>query len=391
MTKSFADLCEELHLSPQFEHKSQLDTLENWCLQNMSQDLRVTGQHAERYTEYLALAKVYLDDFLANVPQNLAETVTKFGHLNAIQYAAECGYDQFISKQQPLPDEVINAGDSNDMTALHKGAVEGHVFTVLALLSKGADPAVSNKQKQAPARSALFVPILHDDGLIARKQSIFLTLLELHPNFLTQHDKDGNTTLHQMAAHGFVQIMEQVLNTNPTLAFLKNNAGLYPVHTAILNQQSGALNQLLKIEGVAAQGDSKNRAPLHYAARYGTMEMVKACYLATKDIDITDHADKTPLIWAAQAGNQDALELLIKNGATVTAADYEGYTILHHAIIAQNETMVRWIANNTPDELLNQTDAEGHSPLFHAQQSKNKTIEEVLLAKGAVDIQVLRY
>ena len=391
MTKSFADLCEELHLSPQFEHKSQLDTLENWCLQNMSQDLRVTGQHAERYSKYLALAKIYLDDFLANVPQNLAETLANFGHLNAIQYAAECGYNHFISKQSTLPGDLINEGDINGMTALHKSAVEGHVFSVRALLDKGADPTVSNKLKQAPARSALFVPILHDDGVIARKQSIFLTLLESHPDVLTEHDKDGNTALHQMASHGFVQIMEQVLNTNPTLASLKNNAGLYPVHTAILNQQSGALNLLLNIEGVASQGDSKNRVPLHYAVRYGTLDMVKACYLATKDINITDNADKTPLIWAAEAGNQVALESLIKNGAAVTVTDDKGYTILHHAIIAQNETMVRWIANNTADELLNQIDAEGYSPLFHAQQGMNKTIEEVLLARGAVDVQVLRY
>jgi ankyrin repeat protein len=218
-----------------------------------------------------------------------------------------------------------------------------------------------------------------------------MALIDSRPEVLGQHDRDGNTALHQMASHGFEQIIEQVLCLNPRLAFLKNNASLYPVHTAILNQQSGSLKQLLKIDGVATLSDSKERVPLHYAARYGTPDMVDQCCLATRDIDITDKADKTPLIWAAETGNQDALEFLLAKGATVTAADYEGYTILHHAVIAQNESMVRWIVANTPNELLNQPDAEGHSPLFHAQNSKNRDIEEILLNKGAINAQTMRY
>lgn len=391
MAMSFAELCEELHLSPRIEQESQIIALENWCLQNISQDLHVTGQNAERYTEYLALAKTFLDDFLAYIPQNLAQKSPKFGHLNAIQYAAEHGYDQFITTLPALTDGLINEGDINGMTALHKSATEGHLFTVHALLNKGANAAVSNKQKQFPIQSALFVPILHEDGLIERKKHIFMALFDSQPELIGECDHDGNTVLQRMASHGFDDIMAIVLQINPTLASVKNHASLYPVHTAILNQQAAALNQLLKIDGVAALRDSKKRVPLHYAARYGTRDMVEQCCLATNDINITDNAQKTPLIWAAKAKNQEALELLIQKGAIVTAADYEGYTILHHAVIAQNAFMVRWIVANTPDELLNQVDAEGHSPLFHAQNGKNRDIEEILLSNGAIDVQMLRY
>lgn len=392
MTISYEKLCDDLHLTPNFEQKAQLDALETWCHEHISRDVRYRmGNDETRYARYLNLAKSWYDDFLAYVPQNISQKVQPFGNLNAIQYAASHGYDQFIHNQHTLPDGVLDEGDVNGMTPLHNSAVEGHVFTVRVLLDKGADANKTNRRKQFPIQSALFVPVLHDDGLLERKASIFQDLLSLASDAINMPDKDGNTMLHSMAEHGFEALATEVLTLAPDLALLQNNASLYPVHTAILNHQFGVLRQLLDIEDVARLCDSKKRAPLHYAARYGTIEMVETCCLATNDIDIRDDADNTPLLWAAKAEKLGILEFLLGRGADASATDDQGYSILHHAVNEQNEAMVRLIVEKASHELLNQPDSEGYSPLYYAQNGDNKVIEELLISNGASNAERLRY
>ena len=378
MAMTFNDLSDKLQLTPVYEQEAQLKALASWCHNNISRDISYEGSDAEQYLQYFSLAVTYLDDFLTSLPQNVAQKIPEIGGVTAIQFAAENGYDQFIANHSSIPEDVLDEGDRYGMTPLHKSAIEGYTYTVKALLDKGANPKKTNAQKQYPINSVLFVPMLYEDGLIERKEMIFKDLFASAPDIVNQHDKDGNTVMHQMAAHEFDAVMSWLLSSNPELAFLKNNASLYPVHTAILNQQIAALNLLLDIDGVAALGDAEKRVPLHYAARYGTAEMVERCWQATDDINIRDVADKTPLLWAAEADNKDALEILMKHGADATLVDYQGYTILHYAVSAGNEPMVRWIVANAPKALLNQTDSEGHSPLFLAQKAGNTGIAELL-------------
>lgn len=392
MTTNFKELCRDLNLTSHFEQKTQLDALENWCYAHISRDVRYCrGNDETRYACYLNLAKSWYADFLAYVPQNISQKMQQFGNLNAIQYAACHGYDQFISSQQAFLDGVLDEGDANGMTPLHMSAVNGYLFTVCALLDNGADAKTANRRKQSPIQSALFVPVSHDDELLKRKASIFQKLLASTPDVINMPDQDGNTMLHNMAEHGFEAITAEVLTKAPGLALLQNKASLYPVHTAILNHQFGVLRQLLDIDNVALLCDSNKRVALHYAACYGTVEMVEACCLATNDINIRDDADNTPLLWAAKADKQDILEYLLEQGADVNATDYQGYSILHHAVSEQNEAMVALIVTKVPDELLNQRDSEGHSPLYHAQNGENKAIEELLINKGASNMERLRY
>ena len=378
MTMTFNELCDKLQLTPVYEQEAQLKALASWCHNHISQDIRYEGSDAEQYLQYFSLAVTYLDDFLTSLPHNNAQKIPGIGDITAIQFAAENGYDRFIANQSSIPDNVLDEGDRYGMTPLHKSAIEGYAYTVKALLDKGANPKKTNAQKQYPVNSALFVPMLYEDGLIERKEIIFKDLFASAPDVVNHHDKDGNTVMHQMAAHEFGALMSWLLGSNPELAFLKNNASLYPVHTAILNQQIAALNLLLDIDAVAALGDAEKRVPLHYAARYGTADIVERCCLATDDINIRDNADKTPLLWAAEAGNQDALDVLMYQGADATLADYQGYTILHYAVKAGNEPIVRWIVANAPKALLNQADSEGHNPLFLAQKAGNTSIAELL-------------
>lgn len=72
---------------------------------------------------------------------------------------------------------------------------------------------------------------------------------------------------------------------------------------------------MLKLKGVAELRDDKGQSPLHYAAQRGSKDMVLACCLVTQDIDILDHQHRTPLRCAAETGNNEAIDVLIRMGA----------------------------------------------------------------------------
>ncbi|MBI2785263.1 MAG: ankyrin repeat domain-containing protein [Legionella longbeachae] len=371
MSITFNTLCKELELSPSFENESQLSTLESWCQAHVSQDICFQGDSKTRYSQYYELASNYLDNFLVHLPNNLASKITYFDDCTPIHYAAIQGYDHFIANQSDLTKNILNETDAYGMTALHKAAIQGYLFTVKALLAKGASVDIPNSRKQYPLHSALFLPILHEKALIKKKETIFRTLLAIAPHLLLVHDCDGNTALHHMAEQGFVPILSEVLQKNEKLAFVKNKASLYPIHTAILNNQPQVVDVLLAIEGVSSLGDGQNRIPLHYAARYGNSTIIQSCCRATSNINCQDSERKTPLLWAAIAENQEALEILIQHGADITLSDYENKNILHYAVISQNQAIVQWIINNLDNALLNQPDNQGKKPLDYEQNSYN--------------------
>lgn len=344
MAISFDDLCKKLKLPKAYQKEENLHAIETWCHANVSQDLHPSGSPEDKYREYLAFAENYLDNFLVNLPEDFTKKVASYGDISAIHYAAQQGYDRFIENTDIT--KGINQGDANGMTPLHKAAIEGHYFTVQALVHQGADVHKMDKQKQLPIQRALFVPIIFDNSSIANKEKIFHVLFPLTPEIATHVDTDGNSIMHLLATNGFNSLTSAVLAEYEKLAFVGNNASNYPINSAILNNQLNIANTLLAIKGVAELKDQEERLPLHYAARYGSAEMVQSCCSATADINSKDGQDRTPLLWAAEAGNLDALTTLIANGANPELTDYSGRSILDIAKNESHEELVTWIRNN---------------------------------------------
>lgn len=242
--------------------------------------------------------------------KNVTARIPEYDHLNAVQYAAKQGYDRILTNKMVAKDPRLNNPDANGMTPLHLSAIQGHVFTTLALLAKGADPTRVNHQNSLPIHSALFVPMFHDKQLIERKEKIFEMLYSSTQKAVDHRDSSGNTLLHLIVTHTFPSILEKILEEHPELLFLKNHASQYPIHIAILNRQIKPVSTLLAMEGVAFLVDNQGRTPLHYAACYGNAEMVQRCLDATPNWVIQDAEGKTAYDLAREYNNQDALIVL---------------------------------------------------------------------------------
>lgn len=316
MKITFNELCKTFALTEDGSERSR-HVLEYWCTNHVSSDLPYGGTPAEKYAQEMDLVKHYLDVFLPNVPKDLSKHVAGLDNQTALQYAASLGYDHFIH-DTPCTQTLLDEPDTRGMTPLHVAATKGYVHTLTVLLAKGANPRTLNFQAEHPIHQALFVPMLHDEAFIPKKQKILHRLITQAPDTMAHKDNRGDTIFHLMAAQGWTSFMSQLLETHPEGAFYQNNHSHYPIHTAILNNACDVAKTLLAIDKVPLLTDAKQQTPLHYAARYGSKDMVQCCSRFTPDVHCEDNEGKTPLELATDANNTEALQILLERGATYT-------------------------------------------------------------------------
>ncbi|KTD54692.1 ankyrin repeat domain-containing protein [Legionella quateirensis] len=382
-------LCEQLGVNSTSSEEHKLHLLESWCLEHVSTDMRMnTGTINERYTQYLELAQNYLEHFAPYIPQNLNIPVPEFEGKTTIEAASYFGLDRVLVSLAPSS-ELVNTPNSFGLTPLHIAAIEGNFNTAHTLLNLGADPAKRNNQLQMPVFNALQLPVLYEDELRENKIKIYRLLKETAPETVNNQDSNGDTVLQKMAIHNFSSLMNEVLSTNPNLAYIKNNHSHYPIHTSILNNTIICAGILLRDKEMAQVADSKGRVPLHYAARYSGADMVALCSEASTIIDPVDFEGKTPFMLAAEVGNLAAMQALLDHGANVQLTDNQGYTALHLAVYQRAKSAVRWLLEHTKIDV-NAVDPHHQTALSMSERAGTDELSELLLNSGAISSMTLR-
>jgi len=157
-------------------------------------------------------------------------------------------------------------------------------------------------------------------------------LIELGAD-VTARNRDGKTALHLAAAY------------NTDLALLGrgvhdiDNKGRTALHYVAGSDCTAPLStQTLLDAGSCPRGrDQDGRTPLHFAAQAGN---ANALYILTNhlhqqqpriSVDIRDYGGRTPLHDAAQSGNYATVKCLINAGADVHKKTFRGWTPLHSA------------------------------------------------------------
>jgi uncharacterized protein len=381
LPKDFKALSDELKLNDLTSIEEKSYALKAWCQAYISSDIDFTGDN-DAYEKFQELATVYLEDFLPEVPKDIAQIVPLFEGKTALEVATSNGFDRFIASLSNVS-EAINTPNRYGMSLLHLAASNGFVNTVNQLLAQGANPMAENSQGQLAIHSALFVPMLHEDNLIERKIDIFKQLQKSAPNSVLKKDGSDTTVMHLMASQGFSSLLDDLMKSNPGLISIPNNLGHYPIHTAILNDKKACVELLLSNDAVSSQKDSKKRTPLHYAGRYANKEMVILCAKKAKDIDARDYQGHTPLMLAVLAGNLQAVQALIGSGARSELTDGQGNGLLHLAVTSGNLATLTWLVEHTNIDI-NLQNHDKQSPLSFCDVGEPKeTLKSFLQEQGA--------
>jgi ankyrin repeat protein len=218
----------------------------------------------------------------------------------------------------------VNTKGVGGMTPLHRAAREGHKETVEFLITNSAD--------------------------------------------VNAKDKTGRVPLHRAARQGHKEVAELLINKDADVN-AKSESGLFkgqtPLDEAIKRKRTELADLLRKHGG--------KYGSITVAAKVGDVEALREFLAAGVDASALG-----PLSAAASGGHKRFVELLIANGADVTAKNKYGSTPLHTA--ATREIAELLITNGAD---INAKINDGSSPLLAAAMKGHKEVAKLLIAKGA--------
>ena len=129
-------------------------------------------------------------------------------------------------------------------------------------------------------------------------------------------------------------------------------------------------------------GEGSRHLNLYEAAESGDIEAVKQHLADGTDIELKcTGCGSTALGHAAKHGHNEIAELLIENGADVSAKSLEGLTPLHFAALAGHKEIAELLIAKGAE--VNAKDGDGWTPLYYPAAKGHKEIVELLIGKGA--------
>lgn len=369
-----------------------------------------------------------------------------------------CPYDAYLKRRLPLhiaaflghrsavlqlledPDTNIMAVDDLGYTALHLAASQGSEPVVQLLLEKGAEIS---------ATARFGVTVLHE-AVKAGHESVVRLLLEKGAD-ISAVGSNGWTTLHLALAAGVSESLVKLLldkgaNASAVVVddrpsgwagyqrgrmgrFLELVRGWTALHFAALGGSESVVRLLLeKGAGISTIG-SNDETALHVAVAVpsGSESLVKLLLERGADVSarayqwIPDGINKwteegqsaemaagsgwTTLHFAALRGSESLVQLLLENGADISAADKNGQTALHVAaeIPGGNGSLIRLLLDKGADisarikldpsreagarakwrETVGLGPEIGWTALHFAAERENESLVQLLLEKGA--------
>ncbi|KAL9095584.1 MAG: hypothetical protein Q9165_002016 [Trypethelium subeluteriae] len=195
------------------------------------------------------------------------------------------------------------------------------------------------------------------------------------------------TPLHVSAFHGLHLAVAYYLDMDDTDADSVRGA-LTPLQIAVEEGYPLVVDLLLKRNNVnpnrvcsinCAYQMFSLASPLQLAAWIGDLALVKSLVSCSRiDMDLATY-QPTALTVAATRRHWSVVQLLTLRGASVNSRGYDGRTALHHAIVANEEIMVRLLLQRE-DIRLNLKDEDGLSPLHLAITQQHYKISKMLLS-----------
>ena len=186
-----------------------------------------------------------------------------------------------------------------------------------------------------------------------------------------------------------MEALEQILLAYPRTVdvnaeFQRGHIQLISLHVAVQNFNLKAVNWLLAAGAHGGAKDFLGNTPLHYACSSDvSLDIIKALLIAGADARNEKNCKgETPLFAVCRNRNSEALDLLVKHGASVSLVNNSGDTLLH---VASRNCVENKIANilieNGAD--VEAKDEKRRTPLHIASSYGNAKITKLLLENGA--------
>ncbi|XP_067685768.1 ankyrin-3-like [Haliotis asinina] len=211
---------------------------------------------------------------------------------------------------------------------------------------------------------------------------VFQLLIDRAADTSAKDDTD-KTILHWACEGGNVEIVKDLLTQYTVDINSNDRKGMTPMLLAAYRGKSDVLGLLIKKGANALAVDHRKRNILHLSCTGGHVDTVRYVLNQTSvDINSKDHIETTPVLLAAYHGEIKVFDILVKNGADLTAVDECGDNILHCACRGGSvEITNRILMQNIVD--INSKGDEGMTPVLMAASEGEREVFDFLVTQGA--------
>ncbi|KAG9454771.1 hypothetical protein H6P81_007675 [Aristolochia fimbriata] len=304
----------------------------------------------------------------------------RYGHLDVVS--------EVYARHPSLHGRVNSKGDS----PLHVAARAGHSRVVQFLVNcakGGSGPGSAagdgrvlgsrNKRNCTPLLEA--VRFGHLDAVVL--------LIGAEPEALSTANSAGESPLYVAAEHGFVEIARRLLAASGSSAHGDGPKGRTALHAAVLRGRLDVMEAILaKYPNLVGEADVYGRTPLHCAASLGNLRMVRRLLQLDGSAAYRPDNDGRSATHLASGGGHPAVvrEIVSRCSDSFELLDGRGRNILHIAVERDKVGVVEYILENTHfEDLINEQDEDGNSPLHLAVIHHNLSIVYLLATHNRVD------
>lgn len=187
--------------------------------------------------------------------------------------------------------------------------------------------------------------------------------------------------IHQAVKEGKVEVVRKMLEEDRDLINAVDSDLKTPLHLAAEHGYIDMVELLLEKGADINAKEGFKRTPLHFAASSGHDEIVrlfiaKGAYLNEKDSFIL-----TPIFRAAYSGHQSIVEMLLSVGISISTTEKNGVTLLHAAALSGNPELVEMLLDKGIGR--NVRNRYGKTPLHFAASRGHKAVINLLFDRGA--------
>ena len=296
-----------------------------------------------------------------------------YAGITPLTIAAEKGNMEIIKMLVEDGNALVNEASSYGVTPLIAAAAAGNDEAVAYLVEQGAN--ISAKDDWGKT-ALIYAATLDNPKLVS-------SVIKLDKTAVNLPDNLGNTALIYAAQKGLLDNMKILLANGANANYRNPATGISAISAAAAEGNSAAIRMLVRTGKADVNiSDLSGRTPIFYAVEQNQEDALRTLLSLGADVNAQDNNGVSVLMRASAKNRQDCVNILLRQkGINPNLKDFQDRTALIYSVYADELAPTQALLKAGAD--LNVRDSLQNTPLMSAIKAKNDRAALFFIQQGA--------